>query len=87
MKQSVFLKLKNMLCSRMLNCRLWSPQPAASAASAAANPGINAAASGWAVAAGPSRPPTALSLPSPGATADDFQNNPNDISNNRNNSQ
>jgi hypothetical protein len=39
-KQLVFLKLKNMLCSRMLNSCRWSSPPAAatSAATATANP-------------------------------------------------
>ncbi len=58
--QSVFLKCKIMLCSRMMNCSSGSPPPAASAASAAANPGATAAASRWAVAAGPSLPAARL---------------------------
>jgi hypothetical protein len=40
-KQSVFLKLKNMLCSRMLNCCRWSPPPAAAASAATATATAN----------------------------------------------
>ncbi len=43
-----------------VKCRFWSPPPAASAANAAANPGATAAASRWAVAAGPSLPAARL---------------------------
>jgi hypothetical protein len=87
MKQSVFLKCKIMLCSRMMKCRRWSPQPAASAASAAANPGgcVALGCCRWSQPA--SCPPQALWLPSPGAIAVDLQNNYNNNSNNRNNSQ
>ena len=60
-----------LLCSRMLNCCHWSPPPAAATSAASARhrqrqrPGATAAASRWAVAAGPSRQPPALLLPCP----------------------
>ena len=63
------------------------PLPAASAASTAANPGATAAASRWAVAAGPSLPAARLKRSGYPPTAVGVQNHYNNSSNNRNNSQ
>jgi hypothetical protein len=79
-KQSVFLKLKNMMCSRMLKCCSWSPPPAAARSAATATADPPARPRRRRAAAGPTaRPLPALSLPHiphpPGATAANNSNN------------